>query len=63
MNATVPPLPCQAGSAEAFAKRSTNTPLGIRTASPPICATNVRLAASDTAMRAPIFSRAGSRIG
>ena len=63
MKPTVPAEPHQSGWGCAAANRSTNTPLGISTASPPMCSTRVRRASSETATRAPIFSSAGSRTG
>ncbi len=51
------------GRGLAAAKKSTSTPFGMTTASPPRCSTRVRRAYSLTAIRALIFSRAGCRIG
>lgn len=55
--------PDQSGFGSALAKKSTSTPLGMTTASPPRCSTSVRRAYSLTAIRALIFSSAGWRIG
>ncbi|CAM5459502.1 hypothetical protein SVIOM342S_07828 [Streptomyces violaceorubidus] len=54
--------PCHSGLGRASAKKSTSTPLGMTTASPPRCSTSVRRAYSLTAIRALIFSRAAWRI-
>ncbi len=59
----MPPVPGKPGSGSAFSNRLTCTPLGISTASPPRCSTSVFLAASATAIRPLIFSRAEARIG
>src|SRR5664280_2532540 len=56
-------VPTQSGRRLADANRSTNTPLGITTASPPRCVVTVRRASSETAMRALIFSRLGRNRG
>ena len=58
-----PSVPCHSGRAAALAKRSTLTPLGITTASPPTCVVTVRRASSDTAIRPAIFSRLGRSRG
>ncbi len=55
--------PCHSAFGSASAKKSTSTPLGMTTASPPRCSTRVRRAYSLTAIRALIFSSAGWRIG
>lgn len=54
--------PCHSGLGLARAKKSTSTPFGMTTASPPRCSTRVRRAYSLTAIRALIFSRAAWRI-
>ena len=59
MNPSVPPSPCHCGRAAAPANRSTYTPFGISTASPPRCSTRVRRASSDTAIRPAMRSSAG----
>ena len=59
----MPPSPGQPGSGSAFSKRRTDTPLGISTASPPMCSTSVVRAASETAIRPLIFSSAVARMG
>jgi hypothetical protein len=56
-------VPCHWERGGVAANRSTYTPLGITTASPPRCSTRVRLASSDTAIRAEIFSRLGRSSG
>ncbi len=53
---------CHSALGSALAKKSTSTPFGITTASPPRCSTRVRRAYSLTAIRALIFSRAAWRI-
>ncbi len=54
--------PCHSGLGSALAKKSTSTPLGMTTASPPRCSTRVRRAYSLTAIRALIFSSAACRM-
>src|SRR5450631_3229950 len=56
-------VPLQSGRCLAEANRSTNTPLGITTASPPRWVVTVRRASSETAIRALIFSRLGRSNG
>ena len=55
----LPGAPCHSGRGSAPAKKPTSTPLGMTTASPPMCSTRMRRAYSLTAIRALIFSSAG----
>src|ERR1035438_3874492 len=62
-NPRAPPAPGQPGSGLAFSYRRTVTPLGMSTASPPVCSTRVVRAASDTAIHPLTFSSAVRKAG
>ena len=59
MKQSVASAPASAGSGSASRKRSTYSPLGITTGSPPTCCTWVSRAYSETAIRAVIRSSRG----